>query len=226
MTDQLLSFLLKYGVVALVPVLLACAVGIPLPGSLLLVAAGAFTTGGPLALLPLLIGATIATVAGNALGYWIGQRGGTAALTRWGQRLHINAGMIERADDFFTRYGKYAVVLSRFPFSPLSAIINIIAGTAGYSRRAFLVANLAGVSVWAAVYLGLGYAFAASWDVIAEILGGASQALTLGLVVIVLLVLLGRAIKNHRDHEAESHATTDSTHDETQATTPASDSAR
>ena len=226
MTEQLLNFLLKYGVVALVPVLLASAVGIPLPGSLLLVAAGAFTTGGPLTLLPLLIGATIATVAGNALGYWIGQRGGTAALTRWGQRLHINAGMIDRADDFFIRYGQYAVVLSRFPFSPLSAIINIIAGTAGYSRRAFLVANLAGVSVWAAVYLGLGYAFAASWDVIAEILGSAGQALTLALVVIVLLVLLVRTIKNHRDHEAEAHAHSDETaHDEGQVS-PAPDSAR
>jgi membrane-associated protein len=221
MTDQLLNFLLNYGVIALVPVLLASAVGIPLPGSLLLVAAGAFTTGGLLSLLPLLLGAIGATIAGNAIGYWIGQRGGTAALTHWGQRLHINAGMIERADGFFARYGKFAVILSRFPFSPLSAIINIIAGTAGYSRQGFLLANVVGVSVWAAVYLGLGYAFAASWDVIAEILGGASQALTLGLVIIILLVLVVRAIKNHRDHEAETHDTSDEA-----PVTPASDAVR
>lgn len=215
MTDQLLSFLLDYGVVALIPVLLASAVGVPLPGSLLLVAAGAFTTGGPLTLLPVLIGAIGATIVGNVIGYWIGNRGGTAALTRWGQRVHINVEMIERADTFFTHYGKFAVILSRFPFSPLSAIINIIAGTAGYSRRTFLFANLVGVSVWATVYLGLGYAFAASWDVIAEILGGASQALTLALVVIFLLVLLVRAIKNHHDQEAESHAiTAEVSHDE------------
>ncbi|HEY8597537.1 MAG TPA: DedA family protein [Thermomicrobiales bacterium] len=225
MTEQLLGFLLQYGVVALVPVLLASAVGIPLPGSLLLVAAGAFATGGPLTLLPLLLGAIGATIAGNAIGYWIGEHGGTAALMRWGQRFHVGAGMIERADTFFARYGKFAVVLSRFPFSPLSAIINIIAGTARYSRRAFLVANLAGVSVWAAVYLGLGYAFAASWDVIADLLGGASQALTLALVVIVLLVLIVRAIKNHRDHEAEAHAIAEAAHDEAQPT-PVPDSAR
>jgi len=226
MTEQLLSFLLNYGVVALVPVLLASAVGIPLPGSLLLVAAGAFTTGGPLSLLPPLLGAIGATIAGNAIGYWIGERGGTAALTRWGQRFHINAGTIERADEFFARYGKFAVVLSRFPFSPLSALINIIAGAAKYSRRAFLIANLAGVSVWAAVYLGLGYAFAASWDVIADLLGGATQALTLALIVIVLLILIVRAIKNHRDHEAELHAAAaEAPRDEPQ-TVPASDSVR
>ncbi len=195
MTAQLLSLFLQYGVLALVPMLLAGAVGIPLPGSLLLVAAGALATDGPLSLLPLLIGAIGATIAGNALGYGIGRRGGTATVTHWGRRLHLGAGAIARADRFFARYGGYAVVLSRFPFSPLSALINIIAGTAGYSPRAFLVANLVGVSVWAAVYLGLGYAFAASWGGIANLLGEVSQALTLALVVIVLLVVLLRAIR-------------------------------
>jgi membrane protein DedA with SNARE-associated domain len=52
MTERLLNFLLDYGVMALVPVLLASAIGIPLPGSLLLVAAGAFASGGLLTLLP------------------------------------------------------------------------------------------------------------------------------------------------------------------------------
>ncbi len=193
-TDQLLDLLRQYGVVALVPVLFASAVGIPLPGSLLLVAAGAFATAGPPTLLPLLLGAIGATVAGNALGYWIGRRGGTAAVTRWGRRLHIGAGAIARADRFFARYCRYAVALSRFPLSPLSAVINIVAGTAGYSARAFLVANLAGVGVWATVYLGLGYAFARSWVGLAAILGGTSQALTIALVVGALLVVLLRAL--------------------------------
>ncbi len=195
MTDQLLRFLLQYGVVALMPVLLASAVGIPLPGSLLLVAAGALATDGPLTLLPLLTGAILATIAGNAIGYWIGRRGGTAALTRWGQRLHIGAGVIARADTFFATYGTHAVTLSRFPFSPLSAIINISAGTASYAPRAFLVANLAGVSVWAAVYLGLGYAFAVRWGGIANMLGRASQTLTLALVAVILVIVLLRAIR-------------------------------
>ncbi len=205
MTERLLNFLLDYGVMALVPVLLASAIGIPLPGSLLLVAAGAFASGGLLTLLPLLLGAIGATMAGNGIGYWIGQRGGTAALTRWGQRFHVGAEAIERADGFFTKYGRLSVILSRFPFSPLSAIINILAGTARYPPRAFLVANLVGVSVWATVYLGLGYAFAASWDIIAAILGGATQALTLALVVVILLILLIRAIRHHHEHEDDAH---------------------
>jgi len=209
MTDQLLSLLPQYGLVALVPVLLASAVGVPLPGSLLLVAAGALATDGPLTLLPLLTGAIIATIAGNVIGYWIGRRGGAAAFTRWGQRLHTRAGAIERADHFFATYGTYAVALSRFPFSPLSAIINVSAGTARYAPRAFLVANLAGVSVWAAVYLGLGYAFATSWEGIADILGGASWILTLALVVVLLAIVLMRAIKRHREHEAEAPVPTD-----------------
>lgn len=205
MTEQLLNFLLDFGVFALVPILLVAAVGIPLPGSLLLVAAGAFS-GGISTLLPLLIGAIIATVAGNGIGYWLGQRGGRVALARWGQRFHIGAETIERADLFFTRYGSLSVILSRFPFSPLSAVINILAGTAGYSPRAFVLANLIGVSIWASVYLGLGYAFAASWDTIANILGEGSQALTLALIVVILAVLLIRALRHRHDHEEEPDA--------------------
>lgn len=201
MTEQLLAFLLDYGVFALVPILLASAIGIPLPGSLLLVAAGAFATGDLLSLLPLLLAAIGATIVGNGIGYWIGQHGGTAALARWGQRFHIGAETIDRADHFFNRYGNYSVVLSRFPFSPLSAVINILAGTARYSPRAFLVANLLGVTVWAAVYLGLGYAFAASWDTIATIAGQGTQALTLALIVVILAALLIRALRHRHDHD-------------------------
>lgn len=202
MTEQLLTFLLDYGVFALVPVLLASAIGIPLPGSLLLVAAGAFATGDLLSLLPLLVGAIGATIAGNGIGYWIGQRGGTAALARLGQRFHIGAQTIDRADQFFNRYGNFSVVLSRFPFSPLSAVINILAGIARYSPRAFLGANFLGVTIWATVYLGLGYAFAANWDTIASILGQGSLALTLALIVVVLAILLVRTLRHRHDHDA------------------------
>ncbi len=203
MTERLLDFLLTYGVTALVPLLLVGAVGVPLPGTLLLLAAGAFAGGGQLALVPLLLGASGATFVGNGVGYWLGRRGGKGALGRWGRRFRMGAAAIERAEGFFGRYGGMSVLFSRFPFSPLSAIVNILAGAAHYPMRSFLLANLAGVSVWTGVYVGLGYIFGASWEMIAAVTSGVTQALTLGLISLLLLFFVVRAIRQHHDHDHE-----------------------
>lgn len=204
MTDRLLEFLVSYGLLALLPILFAGAIGVPLPGTLLVVAGGAFAGAGELPLIPLLLGATVATIAGNGVGYWLGQRGGEAALARWGRRFHIGEKTIAQADAFFGRYGGMSILLSRFPLSPLSAIINILAGAARYPLRPFAVLNLIGVSVWVGVYVGVGYIFGASWEALASILNSVTQALTLLVIIVALLVVLIRTIRQrHEEDEAK-----------------------
>lgn len=195
MTDRLLELLLSYGIAALAPVLFLSAIGVPLPGSLLVVAAGAFASAGQLSPVPLLVGAIVATLLGNGIGYWLGLRGGTAATARWARRLRIKDGTIAQAESLFARYGGLTVLASRFPLSPLSAIVNIIAGAARYSLRGFATANLVGVSVWAAVYLGVGYLFSASWESISNLLNDVTQALTLLVVVALLAFLIVRTLR-------------------------------
>lgn len=208
MNEQLLEFLLLYGVLALAPVLIAAAIGLPLPASLLLLAAGAFSGGGQLDLLPLLVCGIVSTAAGNAIGYWIGRRGGEETIARWGARLRIDEATVARAERFFARWGSLAVLLSRFPISPLSPVVNLVAGTGHYPFRVFAFYNLLGVAIWVGFYMGLGYAFSASWDVLADTLGNATLALTLLVVIVALVVLLVRALKHrHDDHPADSDAT-------------------
>lgn len=213
MTDRLLELLVGYGVVALAPVLLLSAIGIPLPGSLLVVAAGAFASEGQFSPVVVLLGAIVATLIGNGIGYWIGLRGGEVAKVRWARRLHINDATILRAEELFERHGLLTVLVSRFPLSPLSAIVNIIAGTARFSPRAFLVVNVVGVSVWASAYLGLGYLFSASWEAVSNLLNNATLVLTLLVIVALLAYLLARALRNRqadRDAaEAREGRTTD-----------------
>lgn len=203
MNEQLLELLLSYGVLVLVPILLVGAVGLPLPASLLLTAAGAFAGGGQLDLMALLACAIGPTAAGNAIGYWLGRRGGAEVLERWGARLKIGAETVVRAERFFARWGGLAVLLSRFPLSPLSPVINILAGAGRYPFRPFVLANLVGVTLWVGVYVGLGYAFGASWDLLATLLDTAVQALTLLVVIAALAVLLVRALRHRHDHAQE-----------------------
>jgi membrane-associated protein len=204
MTDRLLELLLGYGVVALAPVLLLSAIGIPLPGSLLVVAAGAFASAGQLSPVAVLAGAILATLIGNGIGYWLGRRGGEAATARWARRLRINEATIARAEDLFARYGGMTVLLSRFPLSPLSAIVNLIAGAARYPLRPFGIVNVIGVSVWASVYLGLGYIFGTNWESISNLLNNVTQALTLLVIVGLLALLLFRNLRKRQSQPVET----------------------
>lgn len=204
MNEQLLQLLLSYGVIVLVPILLGAAIGLPLPASLLLMAAGAFTGGGQLDLAPLLLCTIAPTIVGNAIGYWLGRRGGTAALARWSARLKIGEATLARSERLLARWGGLAVLLTRFPLSPLSPIVNLLAGTGRYPFRPFALYNALGVTIWVGFYVGLGYAFSATWDLLADLLNDATLALTLLVVIAILLALLARALK-HRHDEAHHH---------------------
>lgn len=204
MTDRLLELLFTYGVVVLAPILLFAAIGVPLPGSLLLVAAGAFASGGELSFPVLLIASIVATLGGNAIGYWLGLQGGEAATARWGRRFRISEGNIARAQYLFIRYGGLSVLFSRFPLSPLSAIVNILAGAARYPVRSFTVLNLIGVTVWASVYAGLGYAFGANWETISSLLSNVTQGLTLVVIIAILTIVLTRNVRSRRFRRAQA----------------------
>lgn len=199
MNERLLEFFLTYGVVALFPILFFGAIGVPFPGSLLMVAAGAFAGAGELNFVAVLLCAIIATILGNIAGYWIGLRGGTSALTRWGRRFRINAAAIARGEQFFARWGSVSIILSRFPLSPLSAIINIVAGAARYPLRSFILYNIPGVTVWALVYVVLGYIFGANWETVLGVMNGATQALTLAVVAGLLIAFIVRTLRNRHD---------------------------
>lgn len=199
MLHHLLESVTTYGLIVLLPALLLSAIGLPLPGSLLLVAAGAAAGNGQISLLLLIVGAIGATLVGNGIGYWLGWRGGRKALSHWGGRFHLDEERIAQARASFSRHGLFSVLFSRFPLSPLSAIINILAGTAHYPARPFILVNLVGVSVWASVYVGLGYIFGANWEAVANNANRVSQGLTL--VVLVALIAF-TLVRRHRHQQA------------------------
>lgn len=198
MLQQLLELLATYGLVVLLPVLFLSAVGVPLPGSLLLVAAGAIAGGGQISLPLLILGAALATLIGNGLGYWLGWHGGRSALSRWGERFHLDEDRIAQARASFTRYALLSVLFSRFPLSPISSIVNILAGTAHYPLRPFVLANVFGVTVWSSVYAGIGYFFGANWQSVADNVSTATEILTIVAIVIFAIVIGLRFLRQHR----------------------------
>jgi membrane-associated protein len=129
-------------------------VGFLLPGDSVLFAAGLLTAepDSDLNLALLASGTAVAAVAGDAVGYWTGRRLGRPWLLK---RAGKNADRVQRAEEFYRRWGSLAVIVARFipwvrTFTP------IIAGIGRMPYPKFLAANLAGALIWGSGMILLG----------------------------------------------------------------------
>jgi membrane-associated protein len=195
----LLTFLQSYGYIALWITVYVAAVGIPIPITLLLLAAGAFAALGDFNLALLFVISFSALICGDNTGYWIGRIWGSRALNwierskRW-NRL-IPPQRIVQSRQYFRRRGGWAIFLSRFLFSALGGIINLLSGSELYPYRYFLLFDSSGEALGAIIPLMLGYVFGASWEAVGDVLGY-SSFLILSLLIVIILV--SRLIKNAR----------------------------
>jgi len=130
-------------------------VGFFLPGDSLLVTAGLLASTGLLDVRWLLLAAPVAAVAGDALGYWIGRKGGEALYGRR-QTFFFRRDHLLRAREFYERHGGKTIVIARFvpivrTFAP------VVAGVAGMRYARFLAFNVWGGIGWVAAMVLTGY---------------------------------------------------------------------
>jgi membrane-associated protein len=88
-------------------------VGFFLPGDSLLVTAGIFSAAGVIPLKWLLLPGMLCAIVGDQIGYWIGRSAG-AALYRREDSFFFRRSHLQRAHDFYEKYGGRAVILARF----------------------------------------------------------------------------------------------------------------
>lgn len=181
----LLTLLQEYGYPILWLSIFIGALGIPLPNTLVLLAAGAFAALGNFNFALLVVISISAFVAGDTASYWIGRRWGSKVL-RWMEGRLIKPRTLERSRVYFERLGGWAIFSSRFLVSVLGGAINVLAGAELYPYRRFAIYDLAGETIGALLPLTLGYIFGASWDAVGDVLGSFSLFVVAFVVALVL----------------------------------------
>jgi len=130
-----------------------------LPGDSLLFAAGAFAarpeTGLNVHLLAALL--FIAAVLGDSLNYAIGARLGPAVFKREDSRF-LRRKHLERAHNFFEKYGGRAIILARF-VPIVRTFVPFVAGIGRMSYKHFLLYNILGGFIWIYFFTYAGYIF-------------------------------------------------------------------
>jgi membrane-associated protein len=191
----LLHWLHEYGYPMLWLTVFIAAVGIPLPISLVLLAVGAFAGYGDFNIV-LLIGITItASSCGDNVGYFIGRGWGSRTLNWLVQprRLHVIPDhTITRSRLYFKCRGGWAIFISRFLFSALGGVMNLLAGAERYPYRHFLLYDVTGETLGAVIPLSLGYALGAYWEAGSNILGALSG---FAFMLFPVMLLVRRLVK-------------------------------
>jgi membrane-associated protein len=131
-------------------------VGFFLPGDSLLFTAGLLSASGAMpALWILLLTIPLAAIAGDQVGYAIGRKAGPAVFRRPDSRFFRHE-HVEKAEDYFERYGARTIVIARFvpivrTFAP------VMAGVARMHYPTFLKFNVIGAVLWGVGVTTLGY---------------------------------------------------------------------
>lgn len=161
LTDVLLTGMTTYGSLGLGLGLLLGALGVPVPGTLMVVVAGASVQQGVIDWSAALGFGLVGAVCGDNLSYAQGR-----FFKKWVQRRLGQSAAWQTTRDKFEQYGALTVYLTRFLFTPLAIPANLIAGGSGYTFRHFLAYDVAGELTWLVLYGGLGYIFGSQGEAI------------------------------------------------------------
>jgi membrane-associated protein len=121
-------------------------VGFFLPGDSLLVTAGIFAAAGVIPLRGLLLPVMLCAIIGDQIGYWIGRTAGPA-LYRREDSFFFRRSHLQRAHDFYEKYGGRAVIFARF-IPIVRTFCPPVAGAAAMPYLRYLAFDVCGGTLW------------------------------------------------------------------------------
>lgn len=178
-------------------------VGAPLSSEALLLFGGYLVSRGRLNVVALWAAATLGSVLGASVAWWIADRWGPAGVDRVGRYILLNRSKLTTAHRFFERRGVVMIFVARL-LPLIQAYISYPAGLADMGYRKFLGATAAGAALWCALLVAGGLAAGPHWKDLFSRLNG--PTLIAG-VLVILAVAVILVVRQQRQHAAEQHAT-------------------
>jgi membrane protein DedA with SNARE-associated domain len=129
----------------------------------------------------------LGSTAGAVLIYFISGKVGRAAIARFGKRVRISEHEIEKAENWFEKYGSIAVFTGRM-MPGIREIISIPAGIAQMNFVKFVGYTFAGSVLWCVILTLAGYYLGEAWSKFSE---QASSAFTIVTFIIIAILIAG-----------------------------------
>jgi membrane-associated protein len=154
----------------------------------------------------LLVGVFVAAVVGDQVGYLFGTKAGPALFRRPDSKL-FKQEYVDKAQNFFERYGPKAIVLARF-VPIVRTFCPIVAGIGNMPYRVFLRYNILGGLLWGVGVTMLGYLFGRIPIVEENFELAIFGIIAVSLLPVVFEVVKHRRSKGHADDAEQSDIAT------------------
>ncbi len=129
----------------------------------------------------------LGSTAGAVLIYFISGKVGRAAIARFGKRVRIGEHDIEKAENWFEKYGPIAVFTGRM-MPGVREIISIPAGIARMNFAKFVGYTFAGSVLWCIILTLAGYYLGEAWSKFSE---QASSAFSIVTFIVIAILIAG-----------------------------------
>lgn len=206
MQEIIISFMDQFGYLGIMLLVALENVFPPIPSEVILAFGGFMTTYTSLHVIGVIISATIGSVVGAIILYFIGKLLNKERLIsivsgKVGKILRLKPKDIEKADKWFDERGNIAVFFCRF-IPIVRSLISIPAGMSDMPIRSFLLFTTIGTLIWNTVLVVLGSKMGENWtkivDFISEYAAITLVVLVIGFIAFVAWFYFGRLHKKKK----------------------------
>lgn len=170
----------------------------PIPSEIILPLAGFNSSRGTMNLVVAIIAATIGSVVGAVILYYVGYVFGEERVRiivrNWGKWLGFRESDVDKADDWFDKYGGLAVLLCRV-VPIVRSLISIPAGLRKMPLASFLLFTALGSATWNTILIMAGWLLGDNWDHVEEYVGYFQYVVIAVVAVIGIWWIWARIIK-------------------------------
>lgn len=195
--NAFVEFVLKHGYSVLFAAMFAHQIGFPIPGPLLLLAAGALVVSGKLNLAFWLLLSITACVVADWIWYEAGRKKGEKVLHFLHRLARDPDAADRRALERFAKFGPSVLFIAKF-VPGLDAVAPPLAGTSRTGRSRFLAFDALGAALYSAVYTAVGCIFSHDLDRAAVYVGRAGSLLGFLAATVLIVYAVRRFVRSHR----------------------------
>jgi len=199
MENLIIEIMNQYGYIGILLLILIENIFPPIPSEVILTFGGFMTIDSNMTILGVIIAATLGSLFGAILLYYIGKILNKERLikivkSKYGKLLRIKPKDIESADKWFDTKGNKTVFFCRF-VPVVRSLISIPAGMSEMPLIKFIIYTIFGSAIWNTALVCIGAFAGDKRDYILSIIDNASNVILL-LIVIVCIVFVYRFYKN------------------------------
>lgn len=178
----------------------------PIPSEVILPLAGFTSSQGTLNVWAAFIWATVGSVVGAYLLYWLGAAVGADRLRRIADWMWlVEANDVDKSLHWFNRYGQWSVFFGRF-IPGIRSLISIPAGVDRMNLVKFGLLTAIGSAIWNAVLIACGVWLGENWQTVSSIFDQYSTVAYVLIAIAVIAVLAYLIVRSRRRRNEKAAA--------------------